>query len=404
MNRTGELSGKGTTGGGSDLKHEPARSATVCSIIGGLSRSKNTNPNVGSQLELGLGRSGGGNASGSVTHQLRRHPLFAKDETLPPHAPNTPRDIGPGQAPSVTGTATESAKHQPRRTTTFVNDETPRPRAPNMSLNISPDRQRMDLERNFAAFFGFASQLILLAFAALLAYHEPWRGEGFLGASRKSKAYAFPLTAVGTMAVSYGLYLCTRVVERASLETSWSYDTKDKVADAKFRCMWLQVSAPTWRSACFGTFLTSAQGQGTVNDQTFDSHVVICRGKRAAIFTSQRSNRLLSSVDIPNNQETLQESATSPVRVDSNRNPKITGEKHYTSWGLLTMIGVDLKKQLEVQAVIGSFVTIVGFISQFIGIRGSHYLVVSFLEVTRARQMYSTPSTTRLTQHRRFST
>jgi hypothetical protein len=122
-----------------------------------------------------------------------------------------------------------------------------RPRAPNMSLNVSPDRMQMNLERNCAAVLGLLCQFIILVIAAFLSYYEPWTNRKFLGDSRSPKAYAFPLTAAGTLGVFVGLYMCAKVVERASVETIWRYSPHessgigDKSKTADIRCMWLQV-------------------------------------------------------------------------------------------------------------------------------------------------------------------
>lgn len=140
-----------------------------------------------------------------------------------------------------------------------------RPRAPNMSLNISPDQERADLELHCAAIVGIFCQCAVLVVAALLSYYPPWIKGKFLGASKGSKPYAFPLTAAGSVAVFVGLFLCTRVVESASTEKKWAYEKSqstdydseassiissetahgtDTGADETkpgIRCMWVQV-------------------------------------------------------------------------------------------------------------------------------------------------------------------
>lgn len=156
-------------------------------------------------------------------------------------APTGDPENPPESAPATSATtvnqtynppaATEiSANQRPqykdlRRTSSF-GPKSPayRPRAPNMSLNISPNQKRADFELHCAAILGIFCQCAVLVVAALLSYYAPWSQGKFLGASKRSKAYAFPLTAAGCLAVFFGLFLCTTVVESASSEKKWEYN------------------------------------------------------------------------------------------------------------------------------------------------------------------------------------
>lgn len=135
-----------------------------------------------------------------------------------------------------------------RTTSTAKRSEIRRLRAPNLSLNVSPDRKRMDLERNLAALLGLICQSLVVAVAAMISYFEPWAmKDKFLGDTISKQRYSFPLTALGTVAVFSGLFVCAKVVERASTERVWRSNYRspagmeDNGNNSDIRCMWLQV-------------------------------------------------------------------------------------------------------------------------------------------------------------------
>lgn len=197
------------------------------------------------------------------------NPFEQTAANLPVATPDQTHDLGASTEEPVNRVQRPSAK---RRGSSFgTKSAAYRPRAPNMSLNISPDQKRADLELQCAAILGIFCQCAVLVVAALLSYYPPWSNGKFLGASKRSKAYAFPLTAAGSLAVFFGLFLCTSVVESASMEKKWGYkrplpsNSDDSVAsdmessssktsaklkttgidqsepEFDIRCMWVQV-------------------------------------------------------------------------------------------------------------------------------------------------------------------
>ena len=87
--------------------------------------------------------------------------------------------------------------------------------------------------------------------------------------------YAFPLTAIGTIGLVYGMYLCAYIIEISTEELTWkrgnSQDGNGKNGKPKqLRILWVQKSQ-------------------TVGDQGFGSYAIY------APFTEAVSRRLLTS-------------------------------------------------------------------------------------------------------------
>ncbi|KAH0561959.1 hypothetical protein GP486_003336 [Trichoglossum hirsutum] len=126
------------------------------------------------------------------------------------------------------------------------------------------------------------------------------------------RGYAFPFTAAGTTTLVTGMLICCYVVESSTREKMY------RAADGmEAHILWVQK-------------------RQTVNDQSFDSALIIARGARSVITTSRRSGE--------NSSE------------KSNENRKQVGS---TASGIL--------------ATTGTLISLIGFIVQFIGLRGMHW-------------------------------
>ncbi|KAK4198631.1 hypothetical protein QBC40DRAFT_341164 [Triangularia verruculosa] len=118
--------------------------------------------------------------------------------------------------------------------------------APNISLNVYCSRR--DSELLSMAVLGTVLQLGVLMFAGLAAYHS---SELFLKDDAPIGSYAFPCTAIGTVVLVAGLFLCSHVVESRTVEQRYLLGSRGCTAVV----VWIQKAA-------------------TVNDQTFGSYAL----------------------------------------------------------------------------------------------------------------------------------
>ncbi|CUS14875.1 unnamed protein product, partial [Tuber aestivum] len=141
---------------------------------------------------------------------------------------------------------------------------------------------------------------------------------------KENSEYAYPLMASGTLLLVLGMMACSHVVQASSIETTW-------VADKNFKILWLQKSS-------------------TVNDQLFGSYAIFGEGERRTLTTS-RHIKYTSSLE---NSSSTKHTLTASL-----------------SFQNLT--------------IAGSFISIVGFVTQFVGIRALHWSApVTQLGVTLA--------------------
>ncbi|KAG0644016.1 hypothetical protein HOY80DRAFT_858335, partial [Tuber brumale] len=140
----------------------------------------------------------------------------------------------------------------------------------------------------------------------------------------ENSEYAYPLMASGTLLLVMGMMACSHVVQASSVETTW-------VAKKKFKILWLQKSA-------------------TVNDQLFGSYALFADEERNKLTTSRRRTYIPSS------------KPSSP-------------SKHAFAAAL----------SFRNLTIVGSFISLVGFVTQFVGIRALHWSAsISQLVVTLA--------------------
>ncbi|KAF8541742.1 hypothetical protein BDD12DRAFT_731468, partial [Trichophaea hybrida] len=130
--------------------------------------------------------------------------------------------------------------------------------APNIALNIQGGSRPRDLY--FAAIGGALFQFGMLVFCGFTVYH-PTFSSRFPKNSAKVKPYAFPVMAVGTIALMCGMLICSAVIERSTEETVFT-------PQLRARILWLQKTH-------------------TVSDQTFDSFIIFGRNKNVSSTLDQ---------------------------------------------------------------------------------------------------------------------
>lgn len=128
--------------------------------------------------------------------------------------------------------------------------------------------------------------------------------------------YAFPITCTGTVTLVAGMLVCSWMIDRSTVDTTY------KITDAEsvLHMLWLQRTC-------------------TVNDQIFQPYAIFANGTRSVIAMSHR-------------KEIGDQNA-----VDD----KSGSEKPWSEFG-------D-----EVWTTVGVFISLVGFIVQFLGLRSMHW-------------------------------
>lgn len=172
-------------------------------------------------------------------------------------------------------------------------------------------------------------QLAVLIFSAL-------KSQALKTGGTKPARYAYPFTASGTILLVVGMLICSHVVEQRSIEEVFQTQSSQG-----YIC-WLQ------------------RGE-EVEGQQFDSFAIFARGPRDSIRTS----RLIKFSKVASEHEPQGGLFRSLVRLgrvwknskDFATNPTVSSH-HFV---------------YEVIATMGCLTSIIGFISQFIGLRGLHW-------------------------------
>lgn len=136
---------------------------------------------------------------------------------------------------------------------------------PNISLNArgEPVSER---EKWAWALLAVSTQITVLAYECLISYSASWKYLG-LKRGKEPPISALPLTATGTVALTFGMLICSFVVESASTETDW------------VRRRDLQQLKVAW-----------IQRGETVGDQVFEPYIIFGHEGQQVIRTSQRCN------------------------------------------------------------------------------------------------------------------
>lgn len=195
---------------------------------------------------------------------------------------------------------------------TIIRDDGPDASAPNLSLNCHDRVGRGEIY--LAAALGIVLQISALIFSSLITYYQNIRSS-FKKEDKFADGYAFPCAAIGTLCLAVGLFLCAAVVEQSTDETC--YTTTDE--GTKIWVVWLQKSHIT-------------------NDQVFKPFAIYPGNYRQFFMTSRRKSR--SRKQGPHESSSDEET---PNRI------------------------------LEIMAITGTVVSLVGFGVQFVGLRGLHW-------------------------------
>jgi hypothetical protein len=183
--------------------------------------------------------------------------------------------------------------------------------APNISLNLSPSRNPW--EAYFWAICGIIVQSAVLVVAGFATYWWtlPKGGSPVM-------PYAYPLTALGTILLVIGMYVCASVVEKGTKEKTWVSRKSESGTELNdIQLLWLQK-------------------KNVVSDQCFESYAIIAPGFRKSILTSHPAD-------------------------STGRGGTLSGESTTESQFL---------QLYESFTVLGTAITLAGFIFQFIGLRG----------------------------------
>ncbi|KAF9880046.1 hypothetical protein CkaCkLH20_02857 [Colletotrichum karsti] len=186
---------------------------------------------------------------------------------------------------------------------------------PNLTLNCHTYFNRY--YHYAVALVGIVLQLLVLFYAGLITYRPTWK-EYFLKNDKPMDSYAFPTVAVGTVLLAIGVFLCGHVVETSTEEDHY------KAAEG------------------YDAYIVWLQRSNTVGDQKFDPCAVYPVCKRQYVTFSRRNT--------DHDVKTPDQTKGRPKQLHGN-----------TEGGL------------ELLAMIATAVCLVGYLIQFIGLRGMNW-------------------------------
>ncbi|KAF5012831.1 hypothetical protein FDECE_1120 [Fusarium decemcellulare] len=192
--------------------------------------------------------------------------------------------------------------------------------APNVSLNSHNQFWRGELR--VAAVFGIIIQLGVLMYSGFATYHPALK---FTKGGGPIMDYAYPCTAAGTLFLVTGMLICGHVVESSTDEEKYEAGEGKRV-----RLIWLQQTK-------------------TVSDQLFDSYAMYAKDDRALVTISRRAIKGTASY------------SSFDDRKDASGHVK-SQPGHQ-----------DRTRVLIFQTVLGTMISLCGFVVQFIGLRGMHW-------------------------------
>ncbi|KAK4078254.1 uncharacterized protein Triagg1_3270 [Trichoderma aggressivum f. europaeum] len=226
--------------------------------------------------------------------------------------------------------------------------------APNLLLNCHDRVERGEIY--LAATIGVMLQLGALVYFGFITYHQPIKGK-FLKDGKRVVDYAFPCAAGGTLLLVLGLFMCAWVVEKSTAETCYEAD-KHQI------------------------FIVWLQKHHTVSEQVFRPFAIYPTRKRKYITMSRRNIR-----------ENMRENS---IMGHNEKDAEDTKEKDEQT----------RERILENITFIGALISLVGFIGQFIGMRGLNWtasilqlgitIVVTIIRVIVRRGLGKSPIRTRL--------
>ncbi|KAL7929360.1 ankyrin repeat-containing domain protein [Trichoderma chlorosporum] len=182
---------------------------------------------------------------------------------------------------------------------------------PNISHNRYKNMGRGEL--HLAACFGILLQIGFLLYCGFITNYSKITSK-FRKDGNTVARYAFPLTIIGTVVLSIGMFICSNVVESSTKE-----ETFQPAEHWRARLVWLQQ-------------------EKTVGDEEFQSFALYTGEDQPNIITSSRADHSEDSDDT------------------QRQDPE--GLKDFTF-----------------RTVLGTIIGLVGYITQFIGFRGMHWSV-----------------------------
>ncbi|RPA81609.1 ankyrin [Ascobolus immersus RN42] len=230
--------------------------------------------------------------------------------------------------------------------------------APNLFLNLRPKLSTGGRwEQRAFVVLGIILQAGVLVFTGPTVYHSSLK-QMFRKEDEFLEPQAYPLTAIGTVLLVVGMWICSIVVESSTEEQNWEISaptTSGSMHQHKtFRVIWLQQA-------------------GTVTDQQFDSYAIIAKESRTGIVTrrlvSSIREELPSSTGLPASSPKLKSitGKRQALHVDQSRN----GHQYYCNSARIKT--PDPSAILQTVTTIGTLISVVGFVLQFTGFRSMHY-------------------------------
>lgn len=267
--------------------------------------------------------------------------------------------------------------------------------APNLLLNCHDRVGRREIY--LAAALGIILQFGAVLYFGVITYHKPIKHH-FLKDGKNVVKYAFPCAAIGTMLLVFGLFICSWVVGESTKETFY------EAGNHNMFVIWLQKDH-------------------TVSDQEFRPYAIYPASKRD-YFTMSRRNikdrpkeirdlrrkllcRLSERPVVQLFQAVLQEAIKSLKLKSVNKNELKDGRISSGTSSTQSSDGSNeqaLYWPLKFITVVGSFISLMGFVSQFIGMRGLNWtasivqlgitIVVTILRVIVRRGLGKAPNRT----------
>ncbi|KIL85392.1 hypothetical protein FAVG1_11348 [Fusarium avenaceum] len=201
--------------------------------------------------------------------------------------------------------------------------------APNISLNSHNQFNRGELR--VVAVIATILQFGVLIFCGLATYHPSLK---FQKDDKAIQSYAFPCTATGTLTLVVGLLICSHVVESSTTEVRYKPGPGRRA-----RMVWLQKTQ-------------------TVSDQHFGSYAIFAADDRKLITTSHRA---IKGKDAKHASDGSREGGNCAKTLSSDPQDKAKE------------IPVNILNRFGIKSVIGTAISLCGFIVQFIGLRGMHW-------------------------------
>lgn len=192
--------------------------------------------------------------------------------------------------------------------------------APNISLNSHNQFNRGELR--VVAVIATILQFGVLVFCGLATYYPSLK---FQKDDKAIQGYAFPCTATGTLTLVIGLLICSHVVESSTTEERY-----EPGPGRRARMVWLQKTQ-------------------TVSDQHFGSYAIFAADDRKLITTSHRAIK--------------------------GKDAKCANDGSREGGKCAKTLSTDPQDKAKdiLKAVIGTAISLCGFIVQFIGLRGMHW-------------------------------